>query len=133
MEQYLVLKYRSLGFTQLQTAQSLEMTRANVSMIESRAKKKIAHARATIAAYESILASSKQIVTIPKGTAMQQVPSLVYQVADSRKIRLKANLVDITRMVRSYSRERLFEYGATIRPIKFEFTENGTLSIVGSK
>ena len=129
LEQFLVLKYRSQGFTQLKTANSLGMTRANVSMIESRAKRKIASARATLRAYESLF--SKQSVVVPKGTPLQQVPSLVFKAADSKKIHLKGNLVDIIRMVKR-TRGKLSEGGGvTLHPIKFEFTENGSLSIAG--
>lgn len=128
IEQFLVLKYRARGYTQLQTANSLGMTRANVSMIESRAKRKISNAKATIRAYESLF--SKQTVIIPKGTRLQQVPSLVYNAADSQRIHLKGNLVDIIRMVKSRG-AKFAKDGVTLRPIKFEFTENGTLSIAG--
>src|SRR5271157_4260706 len=87
IEQFLVLKYRARGFTQLQTANSLGMTRANVSMVESRAKRKIANAKATIRAYDSLFV--KQYVMVPKGTRLQQLPSMVYGAADRQRIHLK--------------------------------------------
>ncbi len=130
IEQFLVLKYRARGFTQLQTANSLGMSRANVSMIESRAKRKIANAKATIRAYESLF--SKQSVLVPKGTRLQRLPTLVYGVQNRQRIHLKGNLVDIIRMARSL-RPKSVREGVTLRAIKFEFTQSGTLSVTSPR
>ena len=122
----MVLKNRARGYTQLETANSLGMTRANVSMVESRAKRKIANARTTIKAYESLF--SKHSVFVPKGTRLQQVPSLVFSSADSQRVHIKGNLIDIIRMVKAQGL-KLTRDGVTIRPIRIEFTENGSISI----
>jgi len=130
IEQFLVLKYRARGFTQLQTANSLGMTRANVSMIESRAKRKITNAKATIRAYESLF--SKQSVIVPKGTRLQQIPSVVFGAADRQRIHLKGNLVDVIRMVKSLGPKFVRE-GVTLRAIKIQFGQSGTLSVTTNK
>jgi len=95
-------------------------------MVESRAKRKIANAKATVRAYESLF--SKQTVVIPKGTRLQQIPSLVYGSADRQGVHLKGNLVDIIRIVRSHG-TNLSKNGVTVRAVKFEFTRSGLMSL----
>ena len=51
------MELRARGFTQLETAKKLGTSRANVSMIECRAKKKLKKARETLRIYD-ILHSS---------------------------------------------------------------------------
>jgi len=55
---------------------------------------------------------------------------MVYAGADSQKVHLKVNLVEIIRMVKSQGK-RLVDDGVTVRPIRFEFNEKGVLSIAG--
>jgi HTH-type transcriptional regulator, fmd operon transcriptional regulator len=58
-KQWKILKLRSRGLTQLQTAKKLGTSRANVSMIEWRARKKLDKARETIQAYDALQSLSK--------------------------------------------------------------------------
>ncbi|MGI0085876.1 MAG: Tfx family DNA-binding protein, partial [Nitrososphaerales archaeon] len=78
--QFLILKLRSRGLTQLQTARQLETSRANVSMIEHRARNKLEKARATLRAYESI--QSTHSVKVGAGTRLQEIPSFVLHEGD---------------------------------------------------
>jgi len=58
-KQWKILELRAKGFTQLETAKKLGTSRANVSMIEYRAKKKLERARETIQIYETLCASHR--------------------------------------------------------------------------
>jgi HTH-type transcriptional regulator, fmd operon transcriptional regulator len=57
-KQWKILQLRAKGFTQLETAKKLGMSRANISMIEFRAKKKLERARESIQIYEALRASN---------------------------------------------------------------------------
>ena len=64
-KQLKILKLRARGFTQIETAKELGTSRANVSMIEWRARKKLDKARETIQAYEAL--QSSHTVSVDKG------------------------------------------------------------------
>jgi len=124
--QFNVLKFRARGLSQLETAVEMNTTRANISMIESRAKRKIARARDTIRAYESVLTSHSVVVEV--GTRLQEVPSIVLQEGDKYGIHLKSNLIDIIRMVKSIKRNTL-KNGRTVRKLYFSFNQKGKLTL----
>ncbi len=58
-KQWKILELRARGFTQLETAKKLGTSRANVSMIEWRARRKLDKARATIQVYENLQSSRR--------------------------------------------------------------------------
>ena len=124
--QFLVLKYRTSGLSQLQTARKLTTSRANISMIELRAKKKIEKARETLWAYESML--SKRVVRVKQGTRLQEIPSIVLAEGDRSKIHLRSNLVEIIRMVKRVD-PACVKNGEITRDIEFAFTQSGLLTL----
>ena len=65
-KQWKILELRARGVTQLETAKKLGTSRANISMIEWRAKKKLDKARETIQIYEALQSSHR--VSVDKGT-----------------------------------------------------------------
>ena len=124
--QFLVLKYRTSGLSQLQTARKLTTSRANISMIELRAKKKIEKSRETIWAYESML--SKRVVRVKQGTRLQEIPSIVLAEGDLFKIHLRSNLVEIIRMVKRVD-PACVKNGEITRDLEFAFTQSGLLTL----
>ena len=58
-KQWKILELRARGLTQSETARKLRTSRANVSMIEWRAKKKLDRARETIRTYDVLKSSMK--------------------------------------------------------------------------
>lgn len=58
-KQWEILKLRARGLTQSETARRVGTSRANVSMIEWRAKKKLDRARGTLETYDSLQTSEK--------------------------------------------------------------------------
>lgn len=125
-DQLAVLKLRSKGLTQMQTAKQLRTSRANVSMIEHRARKKLEKARTTVRVYESIL--SFHSVQLEKGTRLQEIPSIVLHEADKFGIHLRSNLIEIIRMAKSAS-PSIIKEGKTIRKVEFTFSQSGKLSL----
>jgi Tfx family DNA-binding protein len=122
--QYRVLQLRGRGLTQKETAAQLGITRASVSMIEHRARRKVALARNTIEAYQATL--SEYSVLIPRGTMFYEIPVMVLKAGDRRGIHLQSNLVEIIRMVREM-RPPCLEDGRTTRGIHFFFNQVGRL------
>lgn len=112
--------------SQLETAEQFHTSRANVSMIELRARKKVERARETIRAYESTLTSHSVIV--PKGTRSYDIPSFVLGEGDRYGIRIQANIVEIIRMVKEVDPPCLSK-GKTNRRVRFVFNQKGKLSL----
>jgi Tfx family DNA-binding protein len=126
--QYQVLVCRGKGMTQLETARALGTTRANVSMIEHRARRKVARAKETLEAYRLTL--TDHLVSVPKGTWSYDIPPLVLGEGDRLGIHIRSNMVEIVRMARS-QRPACLEQGRTTRPISFVFNAAGKLRIGG--
>ncbi|MEM2989868.1 MAG: Tfx family DNA-binding protein, partial [Halobacteria archaeon] len=71
-----VLKLRDEGYTQREIAQILGTSRANVSIMEKRAKLNLEKARATIKEYSILVAPVR--VRIKKGMDVLSVPKLIF-------------------------------------------------------
>ena len=127
--QYQVMLLRGRGLTQAETAKQLKTTRANVSMIELRARRRVAEARRTLEAFQSTLVEHS--IRIPKGTRFYEVPAMVLKEGDRWGIHLQSNLVDIIRMVRQI-RPTCLEGGRTTRALSFAFNPAGKLHIGSS-
>jgi len=124
--QYRVLASRGKGMTQQETANEMGTTRANVSMIELRARRKVAQARDTLDAYRSTL--TDHVIRVPKGTMFYEIPTLVLKEGDRWGIHMKSNVVEIIRMVKDV-RPSCLAKGRTTRSIPFFFNKMGKLHI----
>ena len=122
------MRYRARGYTQSETAKELGTTRANISMIEWRARKKLEKARETIEAYETLQYSHKIVVS--KGTKLAEIPLLVLHEGDKHHIHVRSDIIDIVRSVRAVKPSAVKD-GKTIRPIVFTINERGKLLLSG--
>jgi HTH-type transcriptional regulator, fmd operon transcriptional regulator len=112
--------------TQKETAKALETTRANVSMIELRARRKVAQAKETLDAYRSTL--TDHALRVPKGTRFYDVPPLVLGEGDRWGVHIRSNIVEIVRMVKDM-RPPCLKQGRTTRSITFVFNNAGKLRV----
>jgi HTH-type transcriptional regulator, fmd operon transcriptional regulator len=124
--QYRVLQCRGKGLTQSETARELHSTRANISMIEMRARRKIDLARESLLAYQTTLTDHS--VRIPRGTKLYDIPPAVLREGDKFGIHIQGNIVEIIRMVKD-SRPTCLEGGRTNRTISFVFNQKGKLRL----
>lgn len=115
--------------SQLETAKELRTTRANVSMIELRARKKIELARETLQAHQSTLTDHS--VQIARGTRTYDIPPTVLREGDRFGIHVQSNIVEIIRLVKSV-RPSCLTGGRTNRKITLVFNQSGKLR-VGSR
>lgn len=128
--QYRVLAFRGKGLTQKETARELRTTRANVSMIELRARRKVDLASETLRAYKTTLTDHE--VTVPKGTRMYDIPRLVLAEGDRFGVHLRSNIVEIVRMVKAL-RQGCVVGGRTTRRLTFVFNQGGRLRLRGAR
>lgn len=124
--QFRVLACRGKGLTQRETAVELGTTRANVSMIELRARRRVSMAKQTLEAYRSTL--TDHVIRVPKGTMFYDVPSIVLREGDRSGVHLQSSIVDIVRMVKGI-RPGCLGAGRTSRNIYFVFNRAGRLRL----
>jgi Tfx family DNA-binding protein len=115
--------------SQSETARELHTTRANVSMIEHRARTNVERAKDTISAFQSTL--TNHLVIVPKGTRAYDIPSFVLREGDRSGIHLQSNIVEIVRMVKEANPPCLAS-GKTNRRLSFVFNQKGKLTLTNS-
>jgi HTH-type transcriptional regulator, fmd operon transcriptional regulator len=125
-----ILKLRMKGYTQLETANELGLTRGNVSMIEWRARKKIGKARETLQAFESLQSFCK--VVIEKNTKLAEVPRMVLHEGDKRHIHVQSDLVEIVRLVRAV-KPSCVRGGKVSRQLVIRINERGKLEVLSGQ
>ena len=128
-KQFRVVSMRSSGYSQREIGTELGLSRAAVSMLESRARKQVERARQTLRMYE-LATKAQHEISIEIGTRLQQIPMLVLQEADRSKIHLRSNMVEILRMVKRQRSSCLNEDGRTTQKLVFSFNERGKLFLV---
>jgi len=123
-----VLFLRSRGFTQLEIAKQLKMSRASVSMIEGRARRQVIRARQTVQYFE--LVEKQYEVTVSSGVRVQQIPMVVLQEADKQGIHLRSNMVEILRLIKKMKASYLGADGRLSEKLLFRFNERGKLILL---
>jgi len=126
--QFRILSLRSRGYTQLEIAKELHTSRANVSMLEGRARKRIELARQTLKVFEEC--QTHHVITIEPSTRLQKIPMDVLLEADKFQIHMRSNMVEILRMVKKQKPDLLSPDGKTVEKITFDFNERGKLSLL---
>lgn len=124
--QYRVLLCRGRGMTQKETARELQTTRANVSMIELRGRRKVGLAQETLKAYQTTL--TDHVVLVPRGTRVYDIPSFVLGEGDRYGIHIQSNMVEIIRMAKGVS-PPCVDRGRTTRRLSFVFNQRGRLRL----
>ena len=100
----MVLRMRQSGLTQEEIAHRIKTTRANVSLIEKRARENIERSSETLKEWESIVSPVR--IVIKKGTDVIKIPETVFADADKAGIHVKANSLDIITRDKKGKRQR---------------------------
>lgn len=123
-----VLKLRKKGLTQDKIADQLNTSRANISMIEKRARENVEKAKETLKIYNNIIAPLKLI--IPEGTDVLDIPKQILEVSDVNDIIIPYAQLEMLELIHKSVPECLQN-----RVVKKSFTinilENGELSFMG--
>lgn len=123
-----ILELRARGFTQLETARKLGTSRANVSMIEWRARKKLDKARETVKAFEAL--QSSRTISVEKGTKLTEVPMIIQHQVDKYHIQIDSDIRQISRLVKAL-KPTVDREGKTISAFKFKINERGKVEVSG--
>ena len=101
-----VLKLRVKGLTQAEIARMLRTSRANVCILERRARDNIARAERTLKLAAKLRAPV--VLKVKRGDDILEVPKRLFKTADAAKIRVKLSTLDVISKIREGARDKLY-------------------------
>ena len=121
-----VLKLRKKGLTQEEIAKMFGTSRANISMIEKRARENIKKAYNTIKIYNQIMAPLS--IEIEEGIDVLKIPHIVFEKADKEGIKVKYNTLELIEFIKEHASE-FIEKRTVKKKFKIYVLENGELDV----
>jgi HTH-type transcriptional regulator, fmd operon transcriptional regulator len=123
----MVLRLRQSGLTQEDIARKIKTTRANVSLIEKRARENIDRSRETLKEWDSIVSPVR--IVIKKGTDVIKIPEIVFGEADKSGIHVKANSLDLITRIKK-DKGSVISNRTLEDDIEIDIAEAGEVSIL---
>ena len=123
----MVLRMRQSGLTQEEIARRIKTTRANVSLIEKRARENIDRSRETLKEWESIVSPVR--VAVKKGTDVIKIPELVFAEADKQGIHVKSNSLDLITRLKKEKGE-IISNRTLDEDMEIDITDSGEVNIL---
>jgi Tfx family DNA-binding protein len=96
--QLAVLRLRQAGLTQEEIARRIKTTRANISLIEKRARENVERSKETIREWNSVVSPVR--VSVPKGMDVMNVPDIVFAEADKASIHVKCDSIGLITLIK---------------------------------
>ncbi|WP_455281675.1 Tfx family DNA-binding protein [[Eubacterium] cellulosolvens] len=121
-----VLKLRSRGITQERVARQLKTTRENVSILESRARRNIKRAKATIEILEDLGMAPR--ITIKPDTPVLEMSKLILKKADDANVRLQLDCIDLLEKIKIKAKNKI-KAKKVISPISVVLLPYGDLLV----
>src|SRR5271157_1117307 len=125
--QVMVLRLRQSGLTQDEIARRIKTTRANVSLIEKRARENIDRSKETLKEWESIVSPVR--IVVKKGTDVIKIPEMVFADADKTGIHVKANSLDIITRIKK-EKGNIISNRTLDEDMEIDITDSGEVNIV---
>ncbi len=120
-----ILKLRKKGLTQEEIAKIMNTSRANISMIEKRARENVEKARNTLRIYNDIMAPVKLVVK--EGIDVFDIPKMVFKISDENDIHVKYSSLEILDLIHKNVRNNI-DKRIVKKPFVINILENGELS-----
>ncbi|MFQ6129432.1 MAG: Tfx family DNA-binding protein [Candidatus Hadarchaeaceae archaeon] len=106
-----VLELRAKGLTQAEIARKLRTSRANVCILERRARENIARAERTLKLAAKLRAPV--VLEVKQGDDILEVPRRLFKAADAAKIKVGVGIPDIVAKIREGAGDKLHGRSAT--------------------
>ncbi len=117
---------RSRGITQERVARQLKTTRENVSILESRARRNIKRAKATIEILEDLGMAPR--ITIKPDTPVLEMSKLILKKADDANVRLQLDCIDLLEKIKIKAKNKI-KAKKVISPISVVLLPYGDLLV----
>jgi Tfx family DNA-binding protein len=121
-----VLKLRSRGITQERVARQLKTTRENVSILESRARRNIKKAKATIEILEDLGMATR--ITIKPETPVLEISKIILKKADDANVRLQLDCIDLLEKIKMKAKNKI-KAKKVVQPISVVLLPYGDLLV----
>ena len=122
-----VLKLRKKGLTQEEIAKLMNTSRANICMIERRARENIEKAKNTLKIYKNIISPIKLVVD--KDTDVFQIPKLIYETSNKHNIHINYNSLELIDMIHNSMKNNI-EKRIVKKPFVINILEDGNISFM---
>ena len=121
-----VLKLRSRGITQERVARQLKTTRENISILESRARRNIKKAKATIEMLEDLGMATR--ITIKPETPVLEISKIILKKADDANVRLQLDCIDLLEKIKIKAKNKI-KAKKVVQPISVVLLPYGDLLV----
>jgi Tfx family DNA-binding protein len=125
--QLAVLRLRQAGFTQEEIARRIKTTRANISLIEKRARENIERSKETIREWNSVVSPVR--VTVPKGMDVMSVPDIVFAEADKASIHVKCDSIGLITLIKK-EKGSAISNRIEIEPFEIDIANSGEVAVL---
>ena len=125
--QIMVLRMRQSGMTQDDIAKKIKTTRANISLIEKRARENIDRSKETLKEWNSIISPVKLV--IKAGTDVMKVPEQVFDAADKSSIHVKINSLDLLTRIKKEKGSMISNRSLT-GDLEIDIAESGEVTLI---
>lgn len=122
-----VLVLREHGIEQASIADHLGCSRANVSSIESSARKNIDRSRQTIRFVE--LLSAPVRIELPTGLDLYEVPDIIYSTCDEHDVKVSHGAPELIRLVRDTGGEAVLD-GTIVDDLVIHVASDGSVRVL---
>ena len=121
-----VLEFRAKGLTQAEIAKRLKTSRANVCILERRARQNIARAERTLKLSAKLLAPV--VLKIKPGDDIMQLPRRLFSAADASKVNVKLDTPALIAKIRREAYDKLKGRTVTM-PMELALTADGEVFV----
>ena len=122
-----VLRLRKAGFTQDEIARKINTTRANVSLIEKRARENIERSRETLKEWDSV--NSPVRISVKKGTDVMAVPELVFAEADRWAIHVQTDSIGLITLIKRQKPDAIAKR-EVVEDFEIDITRSGEVNLL---
>ncbi|ABR54998.1 DNA binding protein, Tfx family [Methanococcus vannielii SB] len=121
-----VLNLRKKGHTQEEIAHVMGTSRANISMVEKRARENIEKAKNTLNIYNDIIAPSK--IKVEKGTDVFNIPNVIFSKSDEEEIHVNYSSLQIMEFI-NQNAKRYIKNRMVVEPFIITILQNGEIYV----
>jgi Tfx family DNA-binding protein len=125
--QLAVLRLRQAGLTQEEIAKRIKTTRANISLIEKRARENVERSKETIREWNSVISPVR--ISVKKGTDVMTIPEIVFAEADKASIHVKCDSIGLITLVKK-EKGNVITNRIVDEPFEIDIANSGDVAVL---
>ena len=125
--QLAVLRLRQAGLTQEEIARRIKTTRANISLIEKRARENVERSKETIREWNSVISPVR--ISVRKGTDVMTIPEVVFAEADKASIHVRTDSIGLITLIKK-EKGTIITNRIVNEPFEIDIANSGDVTIL---